>query len=52
MTRDQILAELAEFFRDSFREDAAGVGDWFAQGDHDIDEFVLALDRECPPKGR
>lgn len=36
---------LIEFFLESFQEDAAGVGDWFAQGGHDIDQFYAAVIR-------
>ena len=50
MDKDDALRILIEFFRDSFNEDAAGVGDWFAQGGNDIDEFVALIDKIQPPK--
>lgn len=50
MNRDELYILLAEFFHDSFREDPVGVGDWFAQGDHDIEQFIAELDRAHPRK--
>jgi hypothetical protein len=45
MSKDEFLQELVEFFLEEFAQDPAGVGDWFAQGDHDIDAFYeMALD--------
>lgn len=35
-----LIRLLAQFFVDEFREDAAGVGDWLAQGGQDADELV------------
>lgn len=32
MTREQLILQLVEFFRDSLSEDPIGVGDWIAQG--------------------
>ena len=37
---DPTLITLIRFFEDSFAEDAAGVGDWFARSNRDIDRFV------------
>lgn len=48
MTRNQLFAQLVEFFRDSFSEDPAGVGDWIAQGDFTADEMLAAIAREFP----
>lgn len=48
MTKEQLFSQLVEFFRDSFSEDPAGVGDWIAQGDFTADEMVEAIDREFP----
>jgi hypothetical protein len=41
MTRVSValVQVLAEFFLDQFAEDAAGVGDWLAQGGTDVDSF-------------
>jgi hypothetical protein len=39
MSKEEVYRILVEFFLDSFREDPSGVGDWFAQGGNDIDEF-------------
>ena len=46
--RDDVVRTLIEFFRENFREDPAGVGDWFAQVEQDIDVFVAELDRILP----
>lgn len=48
MNRDDFYAILAEFFRDSLAEDAAGVGDWLAQGGHDVDVFISELNQLHP----
>lgn len=48
MTRDQLIAQLVEFFKDDLSQDAAGVGDWISQGDFTQDEFFAAMDREFP----
>jgi hypothetical protein len=37
--REEVIKTLAEFFLDSFAEDAAGVADWIAQGGQDVDMF-------------
>ena len=50
MDQNKVNKILAEFFRDSLREDAAGVGDWFAQGGDDIEEFIAELDVRYPAK--
>lgn len=56
MTRDKVLATLAEFFRDAFMDDPIGVSEWVAQGEVEdteepsIDAFLAALDREFPHK--
>lgn len=39
-TRDDVIFVLAEFFQDSFKEDAPGVGDWLAQNGTSVDLFV------------
>ena len=44
MSRNEVICLLIEFFKESFREDAIGVGDWFAQGGQDIDAFMDAID--------
>lgn len=41
---------LAEFFRDSFAEDPVGVGDWCAQGGHDVDQLMVEIDEMYPRK--
>lgn len=38
-----LVETLIEFFLDDFSQDAAGVGDWLAQGDNDPDEFIDQL---------
>lgn len=48
MTRYELSKILAEFFRDGFAEDAAGVADWLAQGGVDADEFVTELNKQFP----
>jgi hypothetical protein len=48
VNRDDVLRILVEFFRDSFEDDAVGVGDWFAQGGNDIDAFIAEVDRWSP----
>lgn len=48
MNRNDVVRILIEFFRDSFAEDPAGVGDWFAQGGNDIDTFVAEIDGWSP----
>jgi hypothetical protein len=45
MNQDDFLQILAEFFRDSFAEDPAGVGEWLAQGGTDVDAFVHEVNR-------
>lgn len=45
---DDIVKTLVEFFRDEFENDAAGVADWLAQGEIDVDEFVAEIDRRFP----
>jgi hypothetical protein len=35
-----IVKLLAEFFLEDFSQDAAGVGDWLAQGGEDADEII------------
>jgi len=42
-TKDEILRDLIEFFLEDFSDDPAGVGDWLAQGDHDVDEFIAGI---------
>lgn len=44
-TKDEILRDLIEFFLEDFTNDPAGVGDWLAQGDHDADEFIGAVEK-------
>ena len=48
MDRDRVIQLLVEFFRDSFAEDPGGVGDYFAQGEDDFEEFYEAVEREWP----
>jgi hypothetical protein len=50
MTRHDVCSVLAEFFRDAFKNDPAGVGEWLAQGDNDPDEFIAKLDTLHPYK--
>jgi hypothetical protein len=38
--KDNVIEVLAEFFEDSFREDAAGVGDWLVRNGTSVDLFV------------
>ena len=44
MPRSEVVRLLIEFFQDSLREDACGVGDWFSRGGNDIDAFVDTID--------
>ncbi len=46
MNKEEAYCILVEFFMDSFREDPAGVGDWFAQGGNDIDAFYEIVSHE------
>lgn len=48
MNMDEFYATLAEFFRDSFQEDPAGVGEWLAQSGQDVDAFMAELERSHP----
>lgn len=43
-TFSDVVAVLAEFFQDSFKEDAAGVGDWLARNGTTVDLFVELVD--------
>lgn len=40
---NELAMLLCEFFLDEFREDAAGVGDWLAQGGQDPDEVITSV---------
>ena len=44
MSRSEVIYLLIEFFKESLREDAISVGDWFAQGGQEIDAFVDTID--------
>ena len=48
MSRYDLGATLAEFFRDEFASDPAGVADWLAQSDQDVDAFIAELDSKFP----
>lgn len=50
MNKDEFYATLAEFFRHSFLEDPAGVGEWLEQFGQDVDAFVAELDRSHPAR--
>lgn len=52
MNRGEFYQTLAEFFRDSFAEDAAGVGEWLAQSGQDVDEFIQELDALHPAQSK
>jgi hypothetical protein len=46
MEREQVINLLAEFFLDTFAEDAGDVQNWWAQGELDmdkLDEFYEAV---------
>jgi len=46
MEREQVIELLAEFFLDTFEEDAGDVANWWSQGDLDmdaLDEFYDAV---------
>jgi hypothetical protein len=40
--KDDILKDLLSFFFDELDNDPKEVGDWLAQGDWDVDEFIAA----------
>ena len=44
-SRNETILELAKFFLEEFASDAAGVGDWVAQGGIDIDHLVEQVKR-------
>ena len=48
MDRNTVIATLAQFFVESFEDDAAFVGEWLECGDLSPDEFIEALTREFP----
>ena len=48
MNRDDFYRTLAEFFRDEFQSDPVGVGDWLAQREQDVDQFVSEINRRHP----
>lgn len=48
MEQREIIALLAEFFRDAFKDDPGAVAEWFASGNNDIDKFVASLDSFWP----
>lgn len=39
MEREQVIKLLAEFFLDTFSEDAGDVANWWSQGDLDMDKL-------------
>lgn len=43
MNRDDFYRTLAEFFRDEFRSDPVGVGDWLAQCGQDVEAFCAEM---------
>jgi hypothetical protein len=45
LTRDDVLKELIRLFDEEMYRDSLGMLDWLAQGEHDVDEFVAAVDR-------
>ena len=42
MTDQELLAERAKFFLEEFDNDPVAVGDWLAQGEHEVDEVIEA----------